>query len=313
METPTVEPIWYTGGVFKAASEARKQGRLLVVCVLDEGVVLGAAHRKQLHDALDNIEVSSLLVAHCICVRLVACTDEENSFARLFPAAQALSICIAHSAGNAVVCGPNITQARIAAEIQAQLRASTQARGAVHMGSLEAIENERLRRLLVSRRRGDMQRVKQAVRDFKDDRQGYAYVHGPTKQAAPKREGSVAEGRTGAHLLLRVSDGRTLTAEFDAMAVFSEVRAYVVKELGPAGIATMLPPRRVLTDEDDGRTLAELGLVPTATLLVSVAVAVRTQKVSEPWFEWPAPHLLRQLVYLGIVGALLLACLYPRK
>ncbi|KAJ2033414.1 Protein BZZ1 [Coemansia sp. S3946] len=300
METPVVEPIWQTGGVFKAASDALKQGRLLVVCMLDEGLALGAKHRKQLQGAFDNSEISSLLVAHCICVRLSARTEEENAFTRLFPAVQALSVCIAHSAGNAVVCGPNITQTRILAEIQAQLHASTQPRGSVHMGSLEAIENERLRRLLVSRRRGDMQRVRQAVSDFKDDRQGYAYVHGPNKQVAPKRKEGVAESRTGAHLLLRVSDGRTLTAEFEARAVFSEVRAYVVKELGPAGIATMLPPRRVLTGDDDGRTLAELGLVPTATLLVSVAVSVRTQKVSEPRFEWPTPHLLRQLVYLGI-------------
>ncbi|KAJ1905764.1 hypothetical protein LPJ71_004463, partial [Coemansia sp. S17] len=162
METPVVEPIWQTGGVFKAASDALKQGRLLVVCVLDEGLALGARHRKQLHDAFDNGEISSLLVAHCICVRLSARTEEENAFTRLFPAVQALSVCIAHSAGNAVVCGPNITQTRILAEIQAQLHASTQPRGSVHMGSLEAIENERLRRLLVSRRRGDMQRVKQA-------------------------------------------------------------------------------------------------------------------------------------------------------
>ncbi|KAJ2052571.1 hypothetical protein GGI08_004994, partial [Coemansia sp. S2] len=244
METPVVEPIWQTGGVFKAASDALKQGRLLVVCMLDEGLALGAKHRKQLQGAFDNSEISSLLVAHCICVRLSARTEEENAFTRLFPAVQALSVCIAHSAGNAVVCGPNITQTRILAEIQAQLHASTQPRGSVHMGSLEAIENERLRRLLVSRRRGDMQRVRQAVSDFKDDRQGYAYVHGPNKQVAPKRKEGVAESRTGAHLLLRVSDGRTLTAEFEARAVFSEVRAYVVKELGPAGIATMLPPRR---------------------------------------------------------------------
>ncbi|KAJ2829961.1 Protein BZZ1 [Coemansia sp. 'formosensis'] len=297
------EPIWHTGGVFKAASEARKQGRLLVVCVLDEGLAHGAKHRKQLHDALNNTEVTPLLAAHCICVKLAAPSEEENAFTRLFPAAQALSICIAHSAGNAVVCGPNVTQTRIAAEIQTQLRASKQSQGSVHMGSLEAIENERLRRLLVNRRRGDMQRVKQAVSDFKDDRIGYEYVHGPTKPVTPTRtEESASDGRAGtkAHLLLRVSNGRTLTAEFDAMAAFSEVRAHVVKELGPAGIATMLPPRRVLGDEDDCRTLVALGLVPTATLLVQVAATAQAQKMAEPWFEWPAPHRLRQLAYLGV-------------
>ncbi|KAJ2488512.1 Protein BZZ1 [Coemansia sp. RSA 2050] len=310
MATPAIEPVWQTDGVFKAASEARKQGRMLLVCLLDEGLVHGAAHRKQLQDALDNSEVTLLLAAHCVCVRVAAGTEEENSFTRLFPAAAALCVCLIHSAGNAVICGPNVTQARLAAEIQAQLLSSTQSRGSVHMGSLEAIENERLRRLLVFRRRGDMQRVKQTVRNFKDDRQGYAYIHGPNKQVAPTRKEEGAAGkRAGAHLLLRVSDGRTLMAEFDAAAQFSEVRSYIVKELGPAGIATMLPPRRVLADDDDSRTLASLGLVPTATLAIQVANVVRTQKAAEPqfkWFEWPAlPHLhLRHLLYLGMVVVL---------
>ncbi|KAJ1823687.1 Protein BZZ1 [Coemansia sp. RSA 2671] len=306
MATPVaVEPVWQTDGVFKAASEARKQGRMLLVCLLDEGLAHGAAHRKQLHDALNNSEVTSLLVAHCVCVRLTAGSEEENSFTRLFPAAAALCVCIIHSTGNAVICGPNVTQARLAAEIQAQNRASTQSRVSVHMGSLEAIENERLRRLLVFRRRDDAQRVKQTINNYRDDRQGYAYVHGPNRQVAPTREEEGTDGkRTGAHLLLRVSDGRTLMAEFGAATLFSEVRSYIVKELGPAGIATMLPPRRILTDDDDGRTLASLGLVPTATLAVQVAHAVRIQKVAEPRFKWPAldlPHLhFRHLLYAGM-------------
>ncbi|KAJ2460655.1 hypothetical protein GGF42_000708 [Coemansia sp. RSA 2424] len=315
--TAAEEPIWQTGGVFQAAGLARAQKRLLFVCVLDEGAALGPAHRKQLSDALSNAQVNALLAAHCICVRLISSTDEEHAFTRLFPAAQALSICIAHSAGNAVVCGPNITRARIVSEIQAQLHESTRSRSmsAAHMGSLEAIDNERLRRLLVSRRRGEMQRVKQAVSDFKDDRRGYEYVHGPSSATAlsAKRVKELAEGR--ARLLLRVSNGGTAVVEFDAKEVFSEVRAHVERELGKAVIATTAP-RRVLTDEDDVRSLVDLGLAPTATLLIGVAALPQTQvkkTAEEPWFEWPAPQLLRQLVYLGIVGMLLAAYVIPNK
>ncbi|KAJ2744785.1 Protein BZZ1 [Coemansia sp. BCRC 34301] len=272
-------PIWLTDGVFKAASVARTQKRLLFVCVADDI----AAQGKQLADAMDSTEVNTLLLAHCVCVRLATGTDDERAFTDLVPAAQATpSVSIVHSAGNAVVCGRNITSTRLAAEIRTQLGATT--RTTTHMGSLESIETERLRRLLVSRRRGDSQRAKQAVSAFHDDRRGYEYVHGPATALLAKNSKDVAQGRT--RLLLRVSSGGAAVAEFDATAVFADVRAYVQRELGDAEIALAMPPRRTLTEDDDTRTLADLGLAPTAALLVRVAAVVQpVQKTKES--SWP--------------------------
>ncbi|KAJ2907963.1 hypothetical protein GGI21_003360 [Coemansia aciculifera] len=284
--------IWQTGGVFKAAGLAQQQKRLLFVCIVDEGL---PQQTKQLSQALDHQDVSALLSRHCICVRVAARSDDEHAFTELVPAAaQEPSISIAHSAGNTVLSGPNVVQVRVVAELKRalQLQAKT---GVVHMGSLEAINNERLRRMLVSQRRGNDKRVKQAVSAFRDDRRGIDYMHGVRK---------------GVRLMMRASNGKSLVVEFAADTGFAQVREFAEKELGALEIALAGPPvRRVLVkEEDDAKSLTELGLSPSATLLVRVPdVPEKGVKVlKEPWVT------RRQLACLLAAIVLVIAALLPK-
>ncbi|KAJ1727562.1 hypothetical protein LPJ61_004505, partial [Coemansia biformis] len=143
---------------------------------------------------------------------------------------------------------------------------------------------ERYRRMLVERRRADAQRLAQLRRDVADDRAAYTYTHGPTAPDAARPSAAARPGRrqppTAARLLIRASNGDSTTATFEPGAAFGEVRALVESTFDTGGgraEIVLAASRRLLGAADDGRTVRELGLCPSAALLVRVATPAKAR------------------------------------
>lgn len=78
---------------------------------------------------------------------------------------------------------------------------------------------------------------------------------------------------TSARLQFRLPDGSSITHTFPADSLLESVRQFIDRKLGPSSSLVTLYttyPRRELTEEDLGRTLDDLGLAPSSTLIVAV-------------------------------------------
>lgn len=76
-----------------------------------------------------------------------------------------------------------------------------------------------------------------------------------------------------ARLQFRLPDGSSLTNSFPADTPLETIRQYIITQLGLSTSSITLYttyPRRELTEEDLGKSLAELGLAPSSTLIVAV-------------------------------------------
>lgn len=86
-----------------------------------------------------------------------------------------------------------------------------------------------------------------------------------------RREATVRERSTIVRIQFRLPDGSSLTTQFPLQGRLQEVRQFVVQEVGNRygnfSMATMFP-RRVFTAEDMNKTLVELELAPSASIVI---------------------------------------------
>ncbi|CAH3127581.1 unnamed protein product [Pocillopora meandrina] len=88
--------------------------------------------------------------------------------------------------------------------------------------------------------------------------------------------GSEGLGKTecnSTRLQFRLPDGSLLTNSFSPDTPLETIKQYIISQLGPSSSSiTMFTtyPRRELTEEDLLKSLAELGLAPSSTLIVAV-------------------------------------------
>ncbi|KAJ2471706.1 hypothetical protein EV174_005921 [Coemansia sp. RSA 2320] len=222
----------------------------------------------------------------------------------MFLAAYALSVCIIGKRGSALLSGPNVTAQRMEAEIQRMRQGRAVPVYTQSLAGLEVVEIERCRRVLVRRGQREAGRRRQVAADFREDRMAHQAVHGLPAEApivaSNWAAAKVAEGRV--RLLLRASNGRWKMAEFSADAPLAEVRAYAEKTLllspGRVELALALS-RHVLPPSGDARSLAGLGLAPSATLLVSVRRAQLASLLLPVWCLWIAALF----VLLAVIAA----------
>ncbi|KAI7821295.1 hypothetical protein BX661DRAFT_188539 [Kickxella alabastrina] len=98
-----------------------------------------------------------------------------------------------------------------------------------------------------------------------------------------------------ARIKFRVSDGRTSTGEFDTNTTLSELRTFIESNLNMSRNNTEISqriPAQVFDKESDARTLKDLGLTPTATLLLCNWEQRRQEAVKEKEIPKPKPKAL---------------------
>jgi len=86
---------------------------------------------------------------------------------------------------------------------------------------------------------------------------------------------------TSARLQFRLPDGSSVTNTFPADSPLETIRQYIITQLGPNTSSVTLfttYPRRELSDEDLVKSLADLGLAPSSTLVV----ALKSNKAISP-------------------------------
>ncbi|BFZ22549.1 hypothetical protein BsWGS_25588 [Bradybaena similaris] len=71
-----------------------------------------------------------------------------------------------------------------------------------------------------------------------------------------------------ARIQFRMPDGSSVTQQFPATETFAAVQQFITQHIGSPVTLSMTFPRRTFTTEDNIRTLQELGLVPSAALMV---------------------------------------------
>ncbi|KAJ1948663.1 UBX domain-containing protein 4 [Linderina pennispora] len=172
---------------------------------------------------------------------------------------------------------------------------------------------EEYRKRLAKEKRADAAYRKTILESIKQDREDFKAVHGtPTsasgsKDTAWRKQLADTTGKT--KILFRISDGRVESGEFDVQAEFAEVRAFVEGIEGiPKGSLDIAEafPRRMLGGDVDDKSLSDLGLVPTATLLVNVSA--RRVKDGEAFKEpvtWLAFFYSMLAAVFGFFGAFL--------
>lgn len=91
--------------------------------------------------------------------------------------------------------------------------------------------------------------------------------------SAPSPVSSGGSDSTSARLQFRFPDGSSVTNTFPADTPLQTVQQFIINHLGPSTSSVTLYttyPRRELTEGDLVKTLAELGLVPSSTLVVAM-------------------------------------------
>ncbi|XP_008295056.1 UBX domain-containing protein 4 isoform X2 [Stegastes partitus] len=151
-------------------------------------------------------------------------------------------------------------------------------------------EEEKTKRLLEERNRekaeekAARERVKQQIAMDRADRAArYAKTHEDEKAAKQailqarqaeqeaRKEALVRERSTIARIQFRLPDGSSLTNQFPSQSKLHEARQFAVQEVGNRygnfSLATMFP-RREFTSEDLNKTLLELELAPSASIVL---------------------------------------------
>lgn len=91
--------------------------------------------------------------------------------------------------------------------------------------------------------------------------------------SGPSPVSSGGSDSTSARLQFRLPDGSSVTNTFPADTPLQTVQQFIINHLGPSTSSVTLYttyPRRELTEGDLVKTLAELGLVPSSTLVVAM-------------------------------------------
>ncbi|KAJ2763127.1 hypothetical protein H4S06_000267 [Coemansia sp. BCRC 34490] len=172
---------------------------------------------------------------------------------------------------------------------------------------ISTTEAERLRKLLVKERREDRKHLKKVLVDIQNDRETYKMVHGDTKTvtAVDKFEitGSPKVEENKARLLFRLSNGESREQSFARDEKFAIVREYIESTMGVIenrSEIALARPWRLFDASADDTTLQDLGLAPSATLLVQVwnTAPPRTKRSSLLASRW-----LVLAVVIGVLAA----------
>lgn len=98
-----------------------------------------------------------------------------------------------------------------------------------------------------------------------------ARIQAAQQEQEAKREAAVRQRSSVARLQFRLPDGSSISSQFPAQSRLREARQFAQQEVGGAygsfTLATMFP-RREFTNEDLDRTLAELELAPSASIVL---------------------------------------------
>ncbi|KAJ1830947.1 hypothetical protein LPJ63_004609 [Coemansia sp. RSA 2711] len=281
---------WFDGTLVRASAQATRQNRLLIACIVagsDDG---NSQEKQTLEQLFSQPQILPVVSSRCLCILLETGTEQAAIFAKLFPSNTTPTIYLIHSSGNTMLAADNIEVETLLEHIQTRLAAVDSAdkeskpdiaatplptpAPAAAEKHLDAHEAERYRRMLVKRRQQDAQRLRLVREDMKEDRKTYEMVHGRTKIIQTETVPVKARETKAARLQFRASNGTTKTADFTRDTPFTEVRAYAESAFEmPAGkleIGVSFPQRKVLDSSADALTLAQLGLVPSATLFVRV-------------------------------------------
>ncbi|KAJ1801605.1 hypothetical protein LPJ59_000170 [Coemansia sp. RSA 2399] len=162
---------------------------------------------------------------------------------------------------------------------------------------IHAVEAEKYRKMLVKERRDERVQLKRLRVDIQNDRETYKMLHGETKNvtAVDRCEVISASTKTGgdnARLLFRLSNGEAKEEAFGRDAKFACVRKYIESTMGVVknrSEIALARPWRLLDTSVDDMTLQELGLAPSATLLVRVwntapPRSARNSLLASRWF-----------------------------
>ncbi|KAJ2093546.1 hypothetical protein IW138_000399 [Coemansia sp. RSA 986] len=287
-------PTWYNGSVSKAATLAFRLKLILLACVVDKD---SSKNKEKIDDILQSEKILPLVKRHCLCIRIDPDAAEQEA--------------LVHGHGS------NDTEDSEYAELferNSQLHEQRQeALRKLYMAEngkkenderhISTIEAERYRKMLVKERRENHEQLKRLRSDIRNDRETYKMLHGETKNvtAVDKCEVSTKAEENKVRLLFRLSNGEAKEESFGKDAKFSTVREYIESTMGVVKSRSeivLVRPWRVFDGDVDGRTLQELGLAPSATLLV------RVWNTAPPGSTRNSPLTSRGLMLAVVVGIL---------
>ncbi len=294
--------LWHTSGVPAAVGQVRAANSLLVVLtthVLGNGEKGAEALSTVSSRALESTTFGSAaaldaLKRHqAVCLKMRGAADDPDfvNFSALFPVPHTPCVHIVAPDGRVLLQRPFFTSpnALVAAlEYAAKARDAPpdnqptlpQLGPALH--APRPLSEKTLARLKAQREAAEREAqiaAKRAADALEKSRKAAA---GTAKRAGgvqtvertlPASQGALQLGER-ARLQLRLSDGRTPSRSFGVDATLRDVCAWAAEEsgLGNAPDRVRLSvsfPRRVFDAADNPKTLRELGLVPSATLIVS--------------------------------------------
>ncbi|KAJ1662242.1 hypothetical protein IW140_006083 [Coemansia sp. RSA 1813] len=328
-------PTWYNGSVSKAATLAFRLKLILLACVVDKD---SSKNKEKIDDILQSEKILPLVKRHCLCIRIDPdAAEQEALFVKELKATETPCICIFHSSGNVLLSGGSLNKTQLFAKLvsrvhghgsndtedseyaelferNSQLHEQRQeALRKLYMAEngkkenderhISTIEAERYRKMLVKERRENHEQLKRLRSDIRNDRETYKMLHGETKNvtAVDKCEVSTKAEENKVRLLFRLSNGEAKEESFGKDAKFSTVREYIESTMGVVKSRSeivLVRPWRVFDGDVDGRTLQELGLAPSATLLV------RVWNTAPPGSTRNSPLTSRGLMLAVVVGIL---------
>ncbi|KAJ1887576.1 hypothetical protein LPJ66_009040 [Kickxella alabastrina] len=296
-------PAWFEGTLAKAAAQATSCRLLLLVCIVDDSK---SEDQDRVNRVLGASTVFTKVTKSCVCVRMVRGSENEIMFTKLFPVSIFPSIYFIHSSGNVLLSGKDIIEAKVLVTLMKKTSISDVSSASskyphyvppmskptpeaeAEERHTDTINAERYRKMLVQQTSKDAKHIKQLRKDIQDDRLTYQNIHGPPPTISPKPSSNdlVSEQAAQTHsvinkpdcgkgrnvrLRFRVCNGATLSGDFPLDSKFINVRVFLEENLDRAreNIEINLTfPHLILGSDVDEKTLKELEMTQTATLLV---------------------------------------------
>ncbi|XP_032239793.1 UBX domain-containing protein 4 [Nematostella vectensis] len=148
-----------------------------------------------------------------------------------------------------------------------------------------------------AKERAAREAVRQQIARDKAEREAQKQAELKERQQAQDTSASTTAASTytgggsysNVRLQFRLPDGSGITHLFPADALLSTAHQYVVSHTGsrlPSVAMSTTYPRRQFTDDDMQRSLTDLGLAPSATIIVSSAKASSSEVDSAGLFGW---------------------------
>uniref|UniRef100_A0A665W6K8 UBX domain-containing protein 4 n=1 Tax=Echeneis naucrates TaxID=173247 RepID=A0A665W6K8_ECHNA len=283
---------WFEGSIPNAITSAKERSFVFVVVITGED-----EQSAQLMSSWEDDQVSEAALNCCVAIRVDAKSETCMQFSQIYPV-----VCIPSS----FFIGENGTpleviagsvsaeelKKRINRVKQNEIRKEMERRkvGKDMQDFKKKQEEERTKRLLEERNRekaeerAARERVKQQIAMDRADRAA-RYAKTQEEERAGKeallqsrqadqdarREALARERSAIARIQFRLPDGSSFSNHFPSQSRLQEARLFVVQEVGNRygnfSLATMFP-RREFTNEDMDKTLLELELAPSASIVL---------------------------------------------